>query len=113
MYLFCCSATHYVAQKGFYIAFVATEVETADPKEELRAGINLLGPIQKIFVEVLDIFEPKADGKADGCYISKGYDPATHFETTVDDVLDMYTRITGKVLDLDAENPAVAQQSSE
>lgn len=33
----------------------------------------------------------------DGVYISKGYDPSTHFETTVDDVLDMYQRITGKV----------------
>jgi RAB protein geranylgeranyltransferase component A len=31
----------------------------------------------------------------DGCYISKGYDPTTHFETTVEDVLDMYKRITG------------------
>jgi Rab GDP dissociation inhibitor len=31
----------------------------------------------------------------DGCFISKGYDPTTHFETTVDDVLDMYKRITG------------------
>lgn len=31
----------------------------------------------------------------------QGYDATSHFETTVDDVLDMYTRITGKVLDLD------------
>jgi Rab GDP dissociation inhibitor len=31
----------------------------------------------------------------DGCYISKGYDPTTHFETTVDDVLELYKRITG------------------
>ncbi len=30
-----------------------------------------------------------------------GYDATSHFETTVDDVLDMYTRITGKILDLD------------
>lgn len=30
-------------------------------------------------------------------FISKGYDPSSHFETTVDDVLDMYERITGKV----------------
>ena len=31
----------------------------------------------------------------------QGYDATSHFETTVDDVLDMYTRITGKILDLD------------
>ena len=29
-----------------------------------------------------------------------GYDATSHFETTVEDVLDMYQRITGKPLDL-------------
>ena len=28
---------------------------------------------------------------------SQSYDPTTHFETTVNDVLEMYTKITGKV----------------
>ena len=32
---------------------------------------------------------------SDGCYISKGYDATTHFESTEDDVLDLYRRITG------------------
>lgn len=36
---------------------------------------------------------------------SRGYDATTHFESTVDDVLEMYTRITGKVIDLDAVDP--------
>jgi hypothetical protein len=27
----------------------------------------------------------------------QSYDPTTHFETTVQDVLKMYTKITGKV----------------
>lgn len=31
----------------------------------------------------------------DKCFISKGYDATTHFETTVEDVLEMYKRITG------------------
>ena len=43
---------------------------------------------------------PVEDGTKDGCFISKGYDATTHFETTVRDVLEMYTRITGKELDL-------------
>lgn len=34
-------------------------------------------------------------GCRDGCFISKGYDPTTHFETTVEDVLGLYKRITG------------------
>lgn len=29
--------------------------------------------------------------------VLQSYDPTTHFETTVKDVLAMYTRITGKV----------------
>ena len=31
----------------------------------------------------------------------QGYDATSHFETTVDDVLDMYFRITNKHLDLE------------
>lgn len=37
--------------------------------------------------------------RRDGAFISKGYDATTHFETTVDDVLAMYRRITGQVHD--------------
>jgi Rab GDP dissociation inhibitor len=47
---------------------------------------------------------------SDGCYISTGYDATTHFETTVDDVLDMYKRITGHDIDLNSKNPRLAQQ---
>ncbi len=43
---------------------------------------------------------------SDKAFISKGYDATTHFETTVDDVLDMYRRITGKDLDLSAKDPS-------
>ena len=47
-----------------------------------------------------DYEAPLADGKKDKCFISRGYDATTHFESTVDDVLEMYTKITGKELDL-------------
>ena len=33
-----------------------------------------------------------------------GYDATSHFETTVEDVLDMYQRITGKPLDLQTQD---------
>lgn len=32
-------------------------------------------------------------------YISKSYDATTHFETTCDDVLDIYRRVTGADFD--------------
>lgn len=83
-----------------YIAFVSTTVETGTPEAELEAGIKLLGPIQEKFVTVTDVHEPLADGKADNVFISTGYDATSHFESTIDDVLSMYTRITGDKLDV-------------
>lgn len=50
--------------------------------------------------------------RSDKCYISTGYDPTTHFETTIDDVLDLYRRITGEVPNLDAKNARVAEAAA-
>ena len=36
-------------------------------------------------------------------WCSTSYDGTTHFESTVTDVLNMYTMITGKVLDLNVD----------
>lgn len=106
MYVFCSSYAHNVAANGKWIASVSTTVETANPEAELAPGLALLGPIDEKFIEVQDIYEPLEDGKRDSAFISKGYDPTSHFETTVDDVLDMYKRITGKDLDLTAKDPS-------
>lgn len=97
-----------VAPNGKFIAFVSTNVETDNPQAELKPGLALLGGIDVVFYEVYDALEPKGDGKADKCYISKGYDATSHFETTVDDVVDMYYRITGKPLDLSKHDPNAA-----
>jgi len=49
---------------------------------------------------VKDIYEPVTDGKEDGLFISKGDDATSHYESSIDDVLEMYTRITNEKLDL-------------
>ncbi|EFJ09736.1 hypothetical protein SELMODRAFT_159958 [Selaginella moellendorffii] len=108
MYVFCCSYSHNVAPKGKFIAFVSTEVETSEPEKELQPGLSLLGPVDEMFIDVYDRFEPVNDWTLDNCFISKSYDPTTHFETTVQDVLAMYTRITGKVLDLSVDLSAAS-----
>jgi len=108
IYVFCVSAGHCVAAQGKYIAFVSTVATRDDFKtnlalaanEELKAGLKLLGKVDSYFFDVYDIREPKADGRADGCYISKGYDATSHFEQTTEDVMDMYRRIYGTELDL-------------
>jgi Rab GDP dissociation inhibitor len=49
---------------------------------------------------VEETFAPLEDGSKDHCYISSSYDATSHFETTAEDVLSLYQRITGKELDL-------------
>ncbi|KAJ1386110.1 Rab GDI protein [Sesbania bispinosa] len=108
MYLFCCSYTHNVAPKGKFIAFVSTEAETDQPAIELKPGIDLLGPVDEIFFDMYDRYEPVNEPSLDNCFISTSYDPTTHFESTVVDVLNMYTLITGKVVDLSVDLSAAS-----
>ncbi|GAU30553.1 hypothetical protein TSUD_65630 [Trifolium subterraneum] len=43
----------------------------------------------------------------------ESYDPTTHFETTVKDVVQMYSKITGKVLDLSVDLSAASAAAEE
>ncbi|KAI7725148.1 hypothetical protein M8C21_010498 [Ambrosia artemisiifolia] len=108
MYLFCCSYSHNVAPKGKFIAFVSTEAETDQPEIELKPGLDLLGPVDEIFYDVYDRYEPVNEPSLDNCFISTSYDATTHFESTVIDVLNMYSMITGKVLDLNVDLSAAS-----
>ncbi|KAI6698996.1 hypothetical protein NL676_019115 [Syzygium grande] len=108
MYLFCCSYTHKVAPKGKFIAFVSAEAETDRPQTELKPGVDLLGPVDEIFYDTYDRYEPINEPSLDNCFISTSYDATTHFESTVMDVLNMYTKITGKVLDLSVDLSAAS-----
>ncbi|XP_015583547.1 guanosine nucleotide diphosphate dissociation inhibitor At5g09550 isoform X2 [Ricinus communis] len=113
MYLFCCSYTHNVAPKGKYIAFVTTEAETDDPQTELKPGLDLLGPVDEMFFETYDRYEPTNQHDVDNCFISTSYDATTHFETTVQDVIAMYSKITGKTLDLTVDLNAAGAATEE
>lgn len=108
MYVFCCSYTHNVAPKGKYIAFVSTETETDNPEVELKPGIDLLGAVDEIFFDIHDRYEPINEQEDDNCFISTSYDATTHFESTVQDVISMYSRITGKGLDLSVDLSAAS-----
>lgn len=100
IYVCAVSHAHCVAAQGAYIAIVSTMVETSNPLEELSVGVQLLGSYLDRFDAVSDVSEPLHDGKSDHCFISKSYDATSHFETTADDVLSMYERITGTSLDM-------------
>lgn len=47
IYVSCVSFAHNVASQGHYIAMVSTTVETSNPEEELRPGLQVLGPVME------------------------------------------------------------------
>lgn len=108
VYLFCCGHNHNTAAEGRYIACASTVVEGITEglsdeevaKRELGIAMRWLDPWLDVFYDVYDYQEPISDGTTDKAFISKGYDPTSHFETGIADVLDMYTRVTGKPLQL-------------
>ncbi|KAI8813406.1 GDP dissociation inhibitor [Cladochytrium replicatum] len=103
IYIASVSHAHNVCAKDFYVAIVASIVETAHPEKELQPGLDLLGPIMDKFVSVSDLYEPLADGKADNVYISSSYDATSHFETLCNDVKDIYQRVTGNELKVEGK----------
>lgn len=99
IYVLVLSENHKTTPDGKFLALVSTTVETDNPEAELRQGEELLGSsVLESFLVVDDLYEPTSDGKADQIYVSKSYDATTHFESTVDDVFDLYRRIFGKDL---------------
>ncbi|TFK77246.1 rab GDP-dissociation inhibitor [Pluteus cervinus] len=98
IYIAMVSSTHNVCAKDVYIAIVSTIVETDKPELEIVAGLNLLGPIQEKFVSITSLYAPTADGRSDNIFITRSYDATSHFETVVDDVHDVYKRVTGETL---------------
>eukprot|EP00112_Aurelia_sp_Birch-Aquarium-sp1_P012639 Seg2658.5 transcript_id=Seg2658.5/GoldUCD/mRNA.D3Y31 product="Rab GDP dissociation inhibitor beta" protein_id=Seg2658.5/GoldUCD/D3Y31 len=100
IYVCMVSYTHNVASENFYIAMVSTTVETSNPENELTPGLKLLGAIEEKFVSVSDIYHPVDNGEKSKIMISKSYDATTHFETTVEDIKDIYKRAMGKEFDM-------------
>jgi len=100
IYISYVSSNHNVVPQGKYVAIVAALVETGDPQTELAVGVKVLGRVLESFFSVSDVLEPLADGTGDKVFISKSFDQTTHFETTCEDIMDIYKRITGKELDL-------------
>ncbi|KAL8611259.1 Rab GDP dissociation inhibitor alpha [Nucella lapillus] len=99
MYVCAVSSAHNVCPKGYYLAIVSTTVETSNPEAELEEGMKMLGTIQEKFVYVSDLYEPVGNGADSQIFITESYDATTHFETTCEDVLKIYKKITGNDFD--------------
>jgi len=110
IYVAVMSSANCVVPKGKWVAIISTTVETSNPESELDAAVKLLGPIEEKFTFVEPLFEPNDDGTKNKVFISKSYDATSHFESTVDDVLDIYRRITGKELEMKIEKEEEEEQ---
>jgi len=112
IYVMCISAEFHVVPKGKYMVIVSTNIETDNPEQELKPALELLGPIEQKFLSICDLYEPTNDGTKDQVFISTSYDGVSHFETTSEDVLSIYNRITGKEMDLTPmKQPEGAEQN--
>ncbi|KAL7719064.1 Rab GDP dissociation inhibitor [Entamoeba marina] len=103
IYISVLSGNNQVCPKGKYIAIVGTTVETNDPAKEIECGLKLLQPIEQQFISITPSYEATNDPKQDGVFITGSYDATSHFETTVEDCLELYTSITGKKLEMKTE----------
>jgi Rab GDP dissociation inhibitor len=97
------SYSHLICAKGIYVVSISTTIETNNPMEEIQPAINLLGPILDMFVSESVLYDPLEDGKASNLWISKSYDPSSHFEVASNDILEIYEKIVGEKLDLNIE----------
>lgn len=100
VYVACVSSAHNVCPKGYWVAIVSTIAETsANHHLELQAGLDRLGKIEEQFMGApIPIYEPLESGSKDNIFISHSYDATSHFETTTDDVKDIFRRATGEEL---------------
>lgn len=100
IYIAVVSSAHNVCPKGYYIAIVSTLAETtANHHLELEPGFLRLGKIEEKFMgPPIPLYAPLESGVKDNIFISKSYDATSHFETTTDDVKDIYHRVEGHEL---------------
>ena len=100
IYIAMVSSAHNVCPRGYYIAIVSTISESsANHHLELRPGLERLGRIEEKFMSPpIPLYEPLESGGGDHIYISRSYDATSHFETTTDDVRDIYRRAMGEEL---------------
>ncbi|OQO02630.1 hypothetical protein B0A48_12158 [Cryoendolithus antarcticus] len=107
IYIAMVSSAHNVCPKGYYIAIVSTIAETeANHHLELAPGLERLGRIEEKFMgKPIPIYEPLESGEKDNVFISRSYDATSHFETTTDDVRDIYQRAAGEELKVEGLKP--------
>ncbi|KAL9058443.1 MAG: hypothetical protein Q9162_001738 [Coniocarpon cinnabarinum] len=106
IYIACVSSAHNVCPKGYWIAIVSTIAERdSNHHVELQPGFDRLGKIEEMFMgPPVPLYEPLESGQQDKIFISKSYDATSHFESTTQDVRDIYQRAEGEELKVEARH---------
>jgi Rab GDP dissociation inhibitor len=95
--------THCVCKKDYYLAIISTMVETNNPEAELKPAFDIVGDVLEKFITISDLYEPVDSTFKDNVFITTSFDSQSHFEKDVDNVIQLYEKITGKELKLDSE----------
>ncbi|KAI4143661.1 MAG: hypothetical protein LQ340_006920 [Diploschistes diacapsis] len=100
IYIAIVSSAHNVCPRGYWIAIVSTIAEgSSNHHLELQVGFDRLGKIEEKFMGApTPLYEPLESGVNDKIFISKSYDATSHFETTTDNIRDIYQRAEGQPL---------------
>ncbi|KAF1811969.1 rab GDP-dissociation inhibitor [Eremomyces bilateralis CBS 781.70] len=100
IYITLVSSHHNICPAGYYVAILSTIAESnANHHLELEPGFQRLGKIEEKFMgPPIALYEPLESGINDNIFISKSYDATSHFETTTDDIKNIYMRAEGTEL---------------
>ncbi|KAH0555995.1 Rab GDP dissociation inhibitor alpha [Trichoglossum hirsutum] len=112
IYIAIVSSAHNVCPKGYYIAIVSTIAEgDSNHHLELEPGFERLGRVEEMFMgPPIPLYKPLESGISDNIFISNSYDATSHFETTTDDVKDIYRRCEGHELVVEGlRGPEIAE----
>lgn len=102
IYISLVSYHHKVCADNKYIAVVSLvkELPGDSVQRELAPALQLLGQIDEQFSWVSDHYVPCNNPAVDGVYITESYDHTSHFESAADEVIKLYSQLSGKTLDL-------------
>lgn len=110
VYLFAGSQPLRLAPSERWIVTVSAKVEgeteglspMAIAKRELAAALPLLKPAAKMFAELSDVCEPSESGEESRLFVPATCDASSNMGSAAADVDQLFERITGEALDLDA-----------
>ncbi|KAL0267644.1 UNVERIFIED_CONTAM: hypothetical protein PYX00_009854 [Menopon gallinae] len=90
IYVSLVSFTHQVAAKGWFIAMVSTTVETENPEQEIKPGLDLLGRIHDKFISVSYLFSQLLYRSEFYCYFFSAIIPQRAFFIESSNSLNKY-----------------------